>query len=68
MKSRSLIQAFNAISIIIFFFLLLSFSTHVEGSRLLKDHDIHRHFRVPSMKSFFLSQARSGPSNRGRGH
>ena len=70
-SSLSTIQILNAISLFIFFSLLLSLSAHVEGSaRPLKDHPHdHQHsISFTAVKNFFVSRAYSGPSHRGRGH
>ncbi|KAL6270528.1 hypothetical protein ACE6H2_027439 [Prunus campanulata] len=63
MKSHSstLVLAFNAISMIIFF-LLLSYSVQVEASRPLGASTFE------SIKSSIIAQAYSGPSRRGSGH
>ncbi|KAH0977899.1 hypothetical protein GBA52_027618 [Prunus armeniaca] len=63
MKSHSstLVLAFIAISMIIFF-LLLSYSVQVEASRPLGGSTFE------SIKSSIIAQAYSGPSRRGSGH
>lgn len=62
MKGHSLILAFNVACIIVLI-LLLSYSMHAEGLRLLKDQSPYS-----SEKSSLISQAYSGPSGRGSGH
>nr|DAD21404.1 TPA_asm: hypothetical protein HUJ06_022867 [Nelumbo nucifera] len=67
MENRHLIFAFNAITVLIIFLFILSYSTAVESSRPLTD---------PSLSTSFINingftirrQAYSGPSNRGRVH
>jgi hypothetical protein len=60
----SLTLAFNVIFFIIFV-LLLSYSMHVEGLRLLKDHSSSSMMEAAGL---FISQDYSGPSRRGSGH
>ena len=64
MKGHSLTWAFNIIFIIIFT-LLLSYSMHIEGLRVLKDQSSSS---SSSMKSLIINQAYSGPSKGGIGH
>ncbi|KAK9176697.1 hypothetical protein WN944_028716 [Citrus x changshan-huyou] len=61
----SLTLAINVISIFIFF-LLLSYSMRVDGSRMLRVHD-HQSNSLPSILKG-LGMAYSGPSHDGRGH
>jgi hypothetical protein len=63
MRCRSFVLAFNAISILIFF-LLLSYTMHVEGRPVPQGHS----FEWEKGVTLNIRQARSGPSNRGRGH
>ncbi|KAL9333582.1 hypothetical protein Peur_073721 [Populus x canadensis] len=61
MRCRSFVLAFNAISILIFF-LLLSYTMHVEGRPVPQGHS----FEWEKGVTLNIRQARSGPSNRGR--
>ena len=67
MKGHSLTWAFNIIFIIIFT-LLLSYSMHIEGLRVLKDQSSSSSSSSSSMKSLIINQAYSGPSKGGIGH
>ncbi|KAL9371074.1 hypothetical protein Peur_036214 [Populus x canadensis] len=63
MRCRSFVLAFNAISILIFF-LLLSYTMHVEGRPVPQGHS----FEWEKGVALNIRQARSGPSNRGQSH
>ncbi|KAG4160011.1 hypothetical protein ERO13_D02G206860v2 [Gossypium hirsutum] len=70
MGSSNMIQVINLLFIFIFF-LLLSNSLHVEGSRFLQDHQgvsSSSFSSISYIKRFSISIAYSGPSRRGAGH
>ena len=64
MKGHFLTWGFNIIFIIIFMTLLLSYSMHIEGLRVLN----HQSSSSSSMKGFIINQGNSGPSKGGMGH
>lgn len=63
MKGYSLAVAFNAIFLVIFLLLLLSYSNNVESTRTLKDQS-----SSPAFIGLIINRAYSGPSHRGAGH
>ncbi|KAB2042770.1 hypothetical protein ES319_D02G239800v1 [Gossypium barbadense] len=69
MGSSNMIQVINLLFIFIFF-LLLSNSLHVEGSRFLQDQGVSSSSfsSISYIKRFSISIAYSGPSRRGAGH
>ncbi|KAH1190811.1 hypothetical protein GmHk_20G058255 [Glycine max] len=60
MKGYSLAVAFNAIFLVIFLLLLLSYSNNVESTRTLKDQS-----SSPAFIGLIINRAYSGPSHKG---
>ncbi|KAF8007522.1 hypothetical protein BT93_K1516 [Corymbia citriodora subsp. variegata] len=61
-SQRSLIVALNAF-LILFFFLVLTYSSHVEAARPLGGQSLSS-----LISEVVLDRAYSGPSHRGKGH